>query len=170
MLLDSIELTAGSTVAGLKFPAGATLPAAPEAFMVFTLTATDGAFAPGNYQYRDGVWNALSSAVPYDIAAPTFGKPAASEVVMRLTTQRAFSVQSAAAKATTAATVSTAVFTVAKNGAPIGTLTFAVSGTVATSTVPVTAFAVNDVLTITAPGTQNATLADIDFFVKGQVA
>ena len=108
-----------------------------------------------------------TGAVPYDIAAPVFGKPAASEIVLRVRTQRAFTLDTFYGYAVTAATGSSAVFTVAKNGTSIGTITFNTSTNASTTTVPTTSFSVGDVLTITAPSSQNATLADVDFFLKG---
>lgn len=108
-----------------------------------------------------------SGSIPYDIATPVFGKPAASEVVLRVRTQRAFTLDTFYGYATTTATASSAVFTVAKNGSSIGNITFAVSTNASTTTVATTSFAVGDILTITAPSSQNASLADIDFFLKG---
>lgn len=152
---------------GAAGPTGPTGPTGPQGVQgdagVAGPTGATGSTGPTGPTGADGASNSA-----YDVAAPVYGKPAAGEVVMRVTTQRAFSLQAASAVALIAPTGTTAVFTVAKNGTTIGTLTFSISGTVAASTVPVTAFAVNDVLTITAPGTQNATLADVDFFVKGQ--
>jgi hypothetical protein len=108
-----------------------------------------------------------TGAVPYDIAAPVFGKPAASEIVLRVRTQRAFTLDTFYGYAATAATTASAVFTVTKNGSSIGTITFSTSTNASTTTVATTSFAIGDVLTITAPASQNATLADIDFFLKG---
>lgn len=106
-------------------------------------------------------------SIPYDIAAPVFGKPAANEVVLRIRTQRAFTLDTFYGYAGTTATASSAVFTVSKNGSSIGNITFAVSTNASTTNVATTSFAVGDILTITAPASQNASLADIDFFLKG---
>ena len=99
------------------------------------------------------------------------GKPGASAVIDRYIATRAFSIPSGATgsqfKGGTAATAST-VFTLAKNGAAFGTATFAAAGTSATFAVAVAvAVAAGDVLTITAPGSQDATLADLVWNIQG---
>lgn len=62
--------------------------------------------------------------------------------------------------ALTAATAST-VFTVKKNGASIGTCTFAASGTSGSWSITQTDFAAGDYLTVAGPTTADSTLADI---------
>ncbi|MDY7537685.1 hypothetical protein QN372_00850 [Undibacterium sp. RTI2.1] len=99
------------------------------------------------------------------------GKPAASAVIKRFISARPFSIPISAAgsqcKAVTAATAST-TFSMAKNGVTFGTIVFAAAGTVASFTVAAsTTFAAGDMLAITGPATQDATLADIVFFIKG---
>lgn len=111
--------------------------------------------------------------LPYDIGGSIFGVPANSEVAMRVRAARAFRLPSgqanAQAKAGIAATGS-AVFTIAKNGSSIGTITFAAGGATGTfsfaSNVDV---AIGDLITITGPATADATLADIDFTLVGNV-
>ena len=171
MHIDSLLLEPEGSVTNLKFPSGTQFPASPIQGHLFRLTAVFGAYQPGNYQYVGSTWTAIAATptVPYDIATSVFGKPAASEVVLRCPAPRAFSVTGAYARAITAGSGSSTVFTVAKNGTSIGTITFAAGATGSTSTVGATSFAVNDVLTITAPATQNAALADIDFNIKATV-
>lgn len=96
------------------------------------------------------------------------GKPAASEVVLAAVAPYAFTIAQAncSAKAQVAATGST-VFQLKKNGTNVCTLTFSASGTVATiGTVSSGTVAAGDVLTIVAPGTADATLADIAFLIR----
>lgn len=105
--------------------------------------------------------------VGYDVATSVFGKPTDGEVVMRFRACRAYTLQSdqtnGQAKSSVAATASS-VFTVAKNGVAVGTITFAASGTVGTIAIASNiSFAIGDVLTITAPATADLTLADVDF-------
>lgn len=104
------------------------------------------------------------TGLPYDISFPVFDKPTASEVVFRFRAARAFTLSSSGnlAVANAAATGST-TFIVAKNGTQIGTVVFAAAGTTATCTITQTSFAIGDKMTVTAPGTADATLADIDF-------
>jgi hypothetical protein len=67
----------------------------------------------------------------------------------------------------TAATANT-TFAIAKNGANVGTMAFAAGMTSATFTMTIaTAFAGGDVLTITAPGTPDATLANLAWILTG---
>ena len=99
------------------------------------------------------------------------GAPTANFVVNRFIATRAFSIPINAAnsqfKAVTAATAST-VFTLAKNGASFGTATFAAAGTSATfAAAAATSFAAGDILTITAPATPDATLANLVFNLQG---
>lgn len=63
-------------------------------------------------------------------------------------------------KATVAATAQT-IFTVKKNGSSIGTLTFAASGTAASKSFSDTSVAAGDYITIHAPASPDATLANI---------
>ncbi len=66
-------------------------------------------------------------------------------------------------KSLVAATAST-TFTLKKNGASIGTANFAAAATTATFTVAADAnFVSGDILTVTAPGSQDTTLADLSF-------
>lgn len=148
--------------------AGATAAEARTAIDLGNVNNTSDANKPISTATQTALNGKISTgAAPYDIATPVFGKPAASEVVLRVRTQRAFTLDTFYGYATTTATASSAVFTVAKNGSSIGNITFAVSTNASTTNVATTSFAVGDILTITAPASQNATLADIDFFLKG---
>ncbi len=102
-----------------------------------------------------------------DIAAFCSGKPTNAAVIAGVAATYEFRVESSnhQSKALAAATGSS-VFTVKKNGTSIGTATFAAAGSVATWSITQTDFAIGDYLTITAPGTADATLADIALTVS----
>jgi hypothetical protein len=110
----------------------------------------------------------------YDIASMVSGKPSASSVLMRFKLPRSITIPAnfagSQSVAVTAGTVSSAVFTILKNGTSIGTFTFSVNGTTAafsaTSAISCTQ---GDVITITAPSSQNATLADIAWTIAASI-
>lgn len=109
----------------------------------------------------------------YDIGGGCPGKPAISQKVLIFKCTQAFTLAAgltnSQAFAGTAAAGSS-VFTIEKNGVALtgGTLTWAATGTVPTLALTSQAsFAVGDRLTITAPGTQDATLADIGITLQG---
>jgi len=73
------------------------------------------------------------------------------------------------AKAGVAATAST-VFTIAQNGSSVATVTFAIAGTTGTfSNQAAIAIATGDVMTITAPGSADATLANVAITILATV-
>lgn len=118
----------------------------------------------------DGVlsWSTPSAAsAVYDVSAFVSDKPGVSAVVLRFVATRGlnFAAQtngvSAYVVAGTAANAQ-ADFVVSKNGTQFGTLRFAAAGTVATfQSWSSTNFSAGDVLTITAPSSQDSTLANI---------
>ncbi len=97
-----------------------------------------------------------------DIGTFIGGIPGNSEMVLRVIAASAFDVPTTGhqGSAETSATAST-VFTFKKNGVSFGTATFASSGNTATYSITATAFAAGDVLSISAPASADATLADI---------
>lgn len=135
------------------------------------------------FVYTDGTANGLlqlalgggtgggSGTDPMDLAVFVPGKPLGPSVVFRYNVVRAFtwpiSLTGSTFNAGVAAT-GTSVFTIKQNGTSIGTLSYAAAGTVPTVTfASAVTFAVNDVITIEAPTTQDATLADIAFNFNG---
>jgi DUF1009 family protein len=94
------------------------------------------------------------------------GKPAASEVVAGGVSPYAFSIAEANcfAKALVAATGST-TFVINKNGTQIGTVVFAAAATLGTVDITTAAVVVGDYITIVAPATADATLANISFLL-----
>jgi hypothetical protein len=119
------------------------------------------------------VWTSIvgTGVVQQPVAFMVSGKPSASQIIghIKFCIQTVFpaSLTGSQGDALIAATAST-VFTLKKNGSSIGTATFAISGTVPTfSFGSAVTFAVGDVLTITAPATPDATLADISFDLLG---
>jgi hypothetical protein len=99
------------------------------------------------------------------------GSPAASQIVERyiFATSVNFSAGLAGSYGTagTAATAA-ATFAIAKNGTAIGTMAFAAGATSATFTMSSAAtFAAGDVLTIAAPATPDATLANLAWTLAG---
>jgi hypothetical protein len=114
---------------------------------------------------RTVAYVAASSGNPYDIGCSVAGTPAANATLLRYPMPRAVTFPAGMANskaiANTAATAST-TFSVKKNGTQFATFVFAASGTSATfAAASSTAFAAGDVLTITAPATPDATLADL---------
>lgn len=105
--------------------------------------------------------------VPVDFPAFYPGKPTASALVTQIPITRAVAfaagLTGSRASARTAATAST-VFTVQRNGASFGSITFAAGATsgVAASTSGAV-FAAGDLFAIVAPATPDTTLADIGF-------
>jgi len=105
------------------------------------------------------------------IRAHKNGTPTASEVLTRFYVNRATSLPSGAAgsgaKALVAATAST-TFNIQKNGSTVGTIVFAAAGTAATVTISSSvSLAVGDLVTIVAPASPDATLANLAIAVKG---
>jgi hypothetical protein len=141
------------------------------------------AAAAQTFVYTDGTTNGLqqlslgggggggSTAQPCDIATFIPGKPVGAATVFRFNVLRAFTWPIALAGSVFNAAVAatgTSVFTILQNGSSIGTLSFAAAGTVPTITfTSAVTFAANDVISITAPAVQDATLADIAFDFLG---
>lgn len=104
------------------------------------------------------------STQPYDLALTISGKPDASAVVLSFVAVRAFTLPSSftGSRATTGLVATdAATFTISKNGASIGTLQFAAAASTGTFSGSAGSFAAGDVLTITAPSTQDTTLSNI---------
>lgn len=147
-----------------------------------TRGSTTLALAPGAslIVYTDGTTNGLLvaasqtavAAKPYDVATFCVGSPASNEVLLRFNYVRAITLPAGlSGSRITAAVAATATtdFLLAKNGSTIATIRFAASGTIASVTGMASdvAFAVNDQLSLTAPGTPDTTLADIAFTLAG---
>lgn len=118
-------------------------------------------------------YDASWASPPIDISAFYPGAPTASAKILRIPVARAVTFPAnfsgSYAKAGTAATGSTA-FDVQKNGGSIGTITFDAAGSSATFTTSggtAQTLAAGDVLAIIAPGSADATLADIGFTLAG---
>jgi hypothetical protein len=112
-----------------------------------------------------------SAAQPFDLTAFYPGVPSASAIVTRVPVARAVTFPSALAgsigKARVAATAQT-VFDVQKNGASVGSITFAAAATSATfAAASAITLAAGDILSIHAPATADATLADIGIVLAG---
>jgi hypothetical protein len=131
---------------------------------------TDAASDGKSYIRKDAAWVELVRF--YDIGVFIAGAPEDAELVLQLTAVRAFSLPAALTEsygsAVTAST-GTVAFSLRKNDTEFGTLTFTASGTGVFAAASATSFALGDVLTILAPATADATLADISINLKGSV-
>jgi parallel beta-helix repeat protein len=131
-----------------------------------------------SHEGKVAINGATVSFTSYDLSGSVTSKPGSSQVVLRVVLARAVQLftgtisngTNAPVKAGTAATAQTD-FTVAKVGTgTICTLRFAASGTQATyQSCTSTSFSAGDVLTITAPSSQDSTLADIGFTIPGRL-
>lgn len=140
---------------------------------------TDLGDVPSSYSGEGGKLLAVNSgetavefvAAPYDIGTFVAGSPEADEVVLRFVATRAFTLPAGLSgsqvKAGTAADDATD-FDVKKGASSVGTISFAASGDTATFTMAsATSFTAGDILSIVAPSTPDATLADISFTLAG---
>ena len=109
------------------------------------------------------------TSVPYDLACQVTGVPDASAVILRFIADRAFTLAASGQRGTAgvAATAQTD-FVVAVNAVTKATLRFAASGTTITVVGgTATTIAAGDIVTITAPASPDATLADLGFTLAG---
>lgn len=107
------------------------------------------------------------TGLPWDIMGSTFGVPAASQVDIRFTTARAFSLPTNLAgslvSSGTPATAS-AVYSIQKNSVTVATVTFGAGSSVGTlSNQTAINFAIGDKFRVVAPATPDVALADVDF-------
>lgn len=120
--------------------------------------------------------NLAGAAFTGNISAPNFlttisgfcsGKPAASEVIggALVIVGTSLTASNCRFQAVTAATAST-VFVIKNGAVQIGTATFGAGATLATVSITTPALAANDLVTIVAPATADATLANIAFVVR----
>lgn len=138
-----------------------------------SLAWTDLSDTPGALSAAQGVRvNAGATALelhdqPYDVGGTFTGVPGASVVMLRFPLPRKVEFPSGLTDsqgvAGTSATAQTD-FDIQKGGSSVGTMRFAAAATTATFIMAsATTFNAGDVLTVVAPGTPDATLADVGF-------
>lgn len=145
-------------------------PGSPQGGMIrYDLTATifEG--------YQNGAWvPMITSTVPYDIGFSVVGKPDDNATIVTFVAPRLFTITAnfagSQSKAGVAATFES-VFTIRKNGAQIGTITYDSASSVGVFAGAAASFAVGDILTVNAPTLQDSTLANIgiSFFATTNV-
>ncbi len=173
---DVEELTAANAKTILALVVGDVSGAAPLASPSFTGTPAAPTAGAGTNTTQVATTAFVTAAVaasvgaPFDIGLYIEGVTTNSENVLRYVFNRAVtlpaSLTGSHASANTAST-GTVSFALKNNGGSIGTITFTASATgTFTFASPVT-FAIGDVLTITAPVTADATLADININLAG---
>lgn len=136
------------------------------------------AYIPGDSEYvydesSSGYWlpGGGGGPPPYDVGAMVAGVPDADAVCLRYVFPREVTFAAGLAPsqgvADVAATGDTD-FDIQQNGVSVGTMTFAAAATTATFDMDSeTVFEMGDVLTVIAPTTPDATLADISFVLSG---
>lgn len=124
----------------------------------------------GNANYP--TLSVASAYTPYDVSSCVIGKPDAAAVVAYIVSPRAFNIPNgytASVAKSVASATSSSVFTVNKNGSSIGTFTFSAGGTTAAWSGTGGSIVAGDVISIVAPATQDATLANIAFTIAGNL-
>lgn len=179
MLTDGLTLVGNSEIGREVVDSGKRVSALPSTVTddeVIRLLVQEGNNLPGLYLGKGGNWIALDSPVSkaYDIASGVVGKPEDDATILNVPMVRAVDFDAnmggSVGKAITAATAETS-FEIRKNGTAIGTMVFAAAGTDASFTVAsAVSFAVGDILSIHAPATADATLADFGYTLKGVLA
>jgi hypothetical protein len=116
-------------------------------------------------------WDIGGGGTPYDIGVYFPGQPEAGAILLQLVASRAFTLPADLTGSqgyAGTAPMAQADLEIQKNGASIGTITFAASANTATYTfASAVTFAAGDRLTVIAPGSQDASLADISITFKG---
>lgn len=112
-----------------------------------------------------------ATGIRYDICTFYPGIPGNSQLILRWQSPRSVTIVAGAtnsqASSSAAATGST-TFTIAQNGTPVGTIVWSASGTSGAFTVASQInLVIGDVLTITGPGTADATIADVVVTLAG---
>lgn len=113
-----------------------------------------------------------AGAMPYDVMASIFGKPADGEYLLRLPpATRAFTLSGSGSASCGVAATETAVLTVYKNGTAVGVIGFVAGSNVGGFSIatPISV-AVGDRFSVRCPTTADATLADIDVIMTAETA
>jgi hypothetical protein len=141
------------------------------------IAAQDSTALGETYESLDDRLEAIEALVatpavqPYDIGGSYAGVPTASLVLVRYPFPRAVAFPSGLTSSRGVAGVAaTAItdFDIQKNGVSVGTMRFAAAATIATFIMAsATSFAAGDILTVVAPGTPDATLANLGFALAG---
>ena len=133
--------------------------------------ATDSSTINFSYDDTAGTFTAVVQNQPYDVGGTWVSTIPASQVMLRYPFPRAVDfpagLTDSRGVAAVAATASTTI-DIRKNGSSVGSMVFAAAGTTATFTMAsATNFAAGDILTLVAPASPDATLADLGWSLAG---
>jgi len=131
-----------------------------------------GTLTAGQLAVWDASGNLISSAAPYDIVCSLAGLPTASQVVLIFTAVRGVSLAANFSGSRGSAGVNptaTATYTIKNGSTTIGTVAVSTSGVFTFTTTSGTAktLVAGDRLTVVAPSSADATLADVGFTLAG---